>query len=419
MRLFGKSVRAWAGPLAASAAALSLGFGASAVQAADFGGDCCADLEERIAELESTTVRKGNRKVSLKVSGHVSQQVLFWDDGDQSDAYVTDNTNISTRFRFSGAARITSDWSAGYLIEIETIAANSAAVDQFDDDAFSGVRIRKTEWHIKSKTYGKLSVGQGSSATDDIILAATSGCYPACFSDVGLNGGGIFARRGDGVVTDQSQIGFLQGSLDTRRVNRVRYDTPTFAGFFVSAAWGEDDFWDVSLRYAGEVGQFKIVAMGGYLEDQDNQSILGDSEVSEIKGSASIMHVPTGLFVTGMGVHREFSDAGNADFDFWYVRGGIEQRWLGIGRTVIYGEYGTGDDGLVNSAAAATAFNLTQVTSSEMDVFGIGLVQHIDAAAMNMYFAYKNFEGDAAGLPGEAVGLNDVDVFFAGAMIKF
>ncbi len=32
--------------------------------AADLGGDCCADLEERIAELEATTARKGNRKVS-------------------------------------------------------------------------------------------------------------------------------------------------------------------------------------------------------------------------------------------------------------------------------------------------------------------------------------------------------------------
>jgi hypothetical protein len=49
--------------------------------AADLGGDCCADLEERIAELEATTVRKGNRKVSLTVYGQVNQAVMFWDDG--------------------------------------------------------------------------------------------------------------------------------------------------------------------------------------------------------------------------------------------------------------------------------------------------------------------------------------------------
>jgi hypothetical protein len=33
--------------------------------AADLGGTCCADLEERIAAHEATTVRKGNRKFSL------------------------------------------------------------------------------------------------------------------------------------------------------------------------------------------------------------------------------------------------------------------------------------------------------------------------------------------------------------------
>src|SRR2546425_88950 len=31
------------------------------VRAADLGGDCCADLEERVAELEATTARKGNK----------------------------------------------------------------------------------------------------------------------------------------------------------------------------------------------------------------------------------------------------------------------------------------------------------------------------------------------------------------------
>ncbi|HEX2842454.1 hypothetical protein [Hyphomicrobium sp.] len=34
-------------------------------QAANLGGNCCADLEERVQELERTTARKGNRKVTL------------------------------------------------------------------------------------------------------------------------------------------------------------------------------------------------------------------------------------------------------------------------------------------------------------------------------------------------------------------
>ena len=57
------------------------GLSAGSASAADLGGNCCADLEERIAELEATTARKGNRKVSLTISGWVAEQVMWWDDG--------------------------------------------------------------------------------------------------------------------------------------------------------------------------------------------------------------------------------------------------------------------------------------------------------------------------------------------------
>ena len=50
---------------------------AGPASAADLGGDCCADLEERVAELEATTARKGNRKVTLTISGWVNEAV-FW-----------------------------------------------------------------------------------------------------------------------------------------------------------------------------------------------------------------------------------------------------------------------------------------------------------------------------------------------------
>ncbi len=52
------------------------GLTTGSASAADLGGNCCADLEERIAELEATTARKGNRKVSLTVSGWVAEQAM-------------------------------------------------------------------------------------------------------------------------------------------------------------------------------------------------------------------------------------------------------------------------------------------------------------------------------------------------------
>lgn len=49
-----------------------------AAKAAELGGDCCTDLQERVAALEATTVSKRNRKVSLIFSGYVANQVFSW-----------------------------------------------------------------------------------------------------------------------------------------------------------------------------------------------------------------------------------------------------------------------------------------------------------------------------------------------------
>src|SRR5690242_21056235 len=87
---------------------LGLGvFAGTPALAADLGGDCCADLEERIAELEATTARKGNRKVSLTISGWVAQQVVGWDNGEESNVYVGDiGSTLASHVKFTGQATI-------------------------------------------------------------------------------------------------------------------------------------------------------------------------------------------------------------------------------------------------------------------------------------------------------------------------
>src|SRR5687768_6172070 len=84
---------AWSGAtLAIATLAASPALGGSTPAAADGlpGGNCCADLEARVAELEATTVRKGNRRVSLTLSGQVTRQLMYWDDGDMADLYSVD-----------------------------------------------------------------------------------------------------------------------------------------------------------------------------------------------------------------------------------------------------------------------------------------------------------------------------------------
>src|SRR5262245_14008621 len=119
-----------------AAGLLAGGLTATSANAADLGGNCCADLEERIAELEATTARKGNRKVSLTISGWVAEQVTWWDDGHESNTYVGGiGTTLGTNVKFTGQATISPGYSAGYVIHLEADGSDTlVGTDQFTPD---------------------------------------------------------------------------------------------------------------------------------------------------------------------------------------------------------------------------------------------------------------------------------------------
>ena len=160
------------------AAAFGLVLGVSSAQAADLGGNCCADLEERIADLEATTARKGNRKMSLTITGQVHRMILFWDDGRSSDAYYgIDNTNSSSRFSFTGTAKVTPTVSVGFDITIEIEAGGtSSKLSQFDEDGKLGdpdqrwVRCLLQRQPTSMPTLATRGVLPGGSKTRDSVV---------------------------------------------------------------------------------------------------------------------------------------------------------------------------------------------------------------------------------------------------------
>jgi Gram-negative porin len=122
----------------------------------------CSDLEARVAELEATTVRKGNKKVSVTLYGQVNKAVLWWDDDAEKNTYVVDNNYESSRFGFKGSAKIGGDWSAGYRMEIETITAQSNLVNQFnpgDDPSFGLLNVRHSYMYLDNKKWGQVRWG--------------------------------------------------------------------------------------------------------------------------------------------------------------------------------------------------------------------------------------------------------------------
>ena len=452
-------------------------------QAADLGGDCCADLEERVAELEATSVRKGNRKVSLKLSGHVNKAVLYWDDGVNDDVYVVDNSESESRFRLTGTAPLAPGWSTGFKIEMELFGARGNNVDARFDGAPTEnndhrVVNRVGSFFIKNDQLGKLTVGRDSPVTDNLILLNIAK-NPIADADMDNS-------RDFHLVRPQGSLGctgascrsninrdLIMGNQDTRRADIIRYDSPSLFGLVISAAWGEDDLADVAIRYKKEWNSIRLIAGVGYLWDTDETeggattviacpgpglgaATCVDERVDfeRLVGSASAMHVPSGVYLYGAAGHETFG-VSNAqshlssstftapvtgqqpeDATMWYVQAGIKRRLLlpNAGATTLYAEYQQWNDWGVRRDAGSlmgVGAGVSEITDTSADMWGFGVVQDIDPAATKVYLGLRWYDhtvrvatGGPAPLPNNApagadVSLEELFTATMGAKISF
>ncbi len=428
----------------AGSAFIAGGLAVSPAQAADLGGDCCADLEERVAVLEATTARKGNRKVSLTISGMMFHQLMIWDDGVDSDAYHGTNVqDAGTALMFSGNAKVNSDLSAGYYIRINLNMGDNYSQDQLNDDGlFDDLFITNSNIWIKSESMGKVTLGREHPAADNIGFVDFSGLGSAITANlVMFDGAFMFLRDANtagkpfvgSLGTGNARWGHISNcnhngpgvhvDCDGYPRDIVRYDSPTIAGFVLSASWGEDDSWDLAVRYNNQFGDFKVYVGAAYSDlDDDEAGPVTSIEYTQVAGA--IMHVPTGLFVNGIWGTEEVdlnpAVAGTAtkpDADMWYLKVGIKQKWNALGATVLYGEWGGSDDAF--DATDGLFIAGEDVVASEYRHYGLGIVQEIDAASMAVWAKWKHYEGDVDTNGATHIEFEDLDVFAVGGVLTF
>jgi len=396
---------------------------------------CCDDLEARIAEIEQSAARKGNRKVSLMVSGQVNKAITFWDDGEIKDAYVVDNDFAQSRIRFQGKAEIAKGWEAGYWLELGLDTASSDAVSQFDPDATAlgatagnaGIELRPARWYIKSEDYGQLWVGRGSTAQDNLYKWANLG---RAYSDAELHYNGRFAlRRSDGAIgfsgtnpaTAITRIwDDVANNLDLSRTNNVRYDTPTIAGFMISATYNPG-ISDVAVRYTEKFGAYTVNWGIGYLVDTDTNGVerrtgrpidpaARGNETEDIVGSAGFSEKESGIYVYSAFGWRKFDDQGFVTPPFaaalgvqdqWasygYLQTGMTRDFISLGLTNLHVDYGVYDDWLRGSTITFNPGPSSQqlaVTGSTVTRWGFGITQAIKAAEADLYMIFNHYSLD-------------------------
>ena len=424
--------------LAAGAAIAAMGglayVAMTPAKAADKGGldHGMADLEERVAELEATTARKGNRRVSVTISGVVHKGILYHNhDGLPGDGKMSiyDGSMDPSRVRVSGEAKMRSDWAAGFVIEIAYAGDSARGLDTGKALLSLGAPDSTNEFQIGERgtvtrhsfvyvtsPAGKVSIGQQSMSTDGIIEVSLANTQVAGkpLSTMPLNVGGAMAG--------------LAVAYDGYRANALRYDTPTIGGFTGSASWTDTDSWDAALRWAGEAGGFRMAFGVGY-RDQSSRTLVQvlnilDALTFDIDGShkatsasGSIKHMGSGLFATAYYSRVKYEMTGELAilpplFSVSFPLGsetmtgyggqlGVERNWFGVGATTLFVEW--------QKMAGDTAM-------ADLTSYGLGMVQSFDSLGLDLYLAARRYEPSTTGI---CVICTDTDVVTGGARIRF
>lgn len=355
--------------------------------------------KDGVATPLAKVVTKGSDRVSLALYGQVNRAVMFADDGKESEVFHVDNDGSSTRVGMKGAARATDDLSAGFKFEVEFEGNSSNDVSMNNQDTDASFKKRHMDLYLQSKQLGKLSLGQGDTASNGTSEVDLSGTTVIGFSDQPKLGGSLTFYDQNSNSSVATRIKDVVGNMDgLSRRDRLRYDSPTFYGLAAAVSTVERNGNDVALRYSGKIGATKLAAAAAYARMGDNAARVD----STINGSVSVLF-GNGLNATLAAGRQDLDQPapGHDDPLFWYAKLGYITSFFGIGSTAFAVDYGNYQD-----------FALADDTA---ETFGVMAVQRLDNLGTELYASYRRFSLDREGL----VDMADIDLAMAGARIKF
>jgi len=335
--------------------------------------------------------------VKVKVYGQVNRALLWADDGDESTTYFVDNSNSSTRFGIDAKASIEGGMTVGGKFEAEFQSSASTDVNQNEQKTDATMKERHMDVWLEG-AFGKLSIGQGNTASNETSEVDLSGTAVIAYSDVKQFAGGLSFFNDDTESLEGSpKIKDVFSNLDgLSRDDRVRYDTPTFAGFTASASVVAQEAWDAALRYAGEFGGTKIAAAVAYADFGDQKPTVD----GEVNGSASVL-LPFGLSLTGAAGQQSLDDPSREDDPtFWYGKVAYAAKLLFAGSTTFGADYSVTND--------------MKKDGDEATTWAAFVVQRLDNYNTELYAGYRSHALDRAG-----VDYADVTGLMGGARIKF
>lgn len=375
-------------------------------------------------------VASGSEKVKMTISGQISREMTLIDDGEETEVKHMDNDYAPSMFRIGGEGKVNSETTIGTMIEMMITPNNSSATSQDATNTNSGAasthEARIVEIFFKNDTYGTVYMGKGSTGSDGSseLNLSIMGVTQAPMANSLAFGGAIFKAGSDrdrAGANAPTVAGVLNEFVGMGRLNRIRYDSPTYFGTQFRATHADQGDWDTSLWHQSKLAGFDIAGALAYSQAANGQDYFG-----MVDGSVSVLS-PWGIGVHGGFGYRDLTAASAAPGEDpaspfgWSAGVSYETQLIELGKSGIGYMYQAVNNNVVNGFSGADA-------SSHQ----VAVVQQVDAASTEFYAAWTQFSldtteyfgaggayvaGSGSGIQG--VDYDDINVFSLGARVKF
>ena len=348
-------------------------------------------------------VIKGNQKSKVVLYGHINRAILVADDGDATEFYQVDNSGSQSRFGIRGTIQASDHLTFGTLLEAGLNVNPSDTVNQNQvrnagDTTFTR---RHVDLYMAHDACGTLSMGHGSTASDDTSNLDLSGTSVAGDSSVSDFAGGLLFYNDATNSLSGVQIKDTFNSMDgLGRDVRVRYDTPMFAGLKASTSWISDGGGDLALRYEGIFADIQLLGAIAYGEPSDASAIID----SQYDGSFAMLF-GGGFNIAFAAGLQDYERRGADDGTFYYMKFGYRNEMFSSGETRLSFDFGQYDDNITTVGA---------LQYGKSDVFGIQAVHSLEALSTELYAGYRYYSLD------DVIGdYEDIHALMTGLRVKF
>jgi hypothetical protein len=336
------------------------------------------------------------------ISGALNRSMMYIDNGNTNSWINTDGGTDNSRLRIlvsgklSESVKVGGTWEAnlpGSQAQGSQTTTSVGGAGKVAASADSGAfGFRKADIKFSHATMGSLSIGQGTTSSDnkkslDSTVSANDGMS---------HGGKVMvfdktANRQTTITGGAAFDGYFGGRMD-----RIRYDTPSLVGFQGSVSMGDQNFYDVGLTYGASFGDIQVAA------SVQMQHMTVDAPNEEYGGSIAMKH-SSGLSASAhMGKESSSAATSNVDGTSWGVEAGYTTASM--------------------SSMGATSFNVVYTESSETTA------DEYDAESIQFHFrqkmpagleAYAAYEVASFDDNNASTSLDDISIFLIGTKLSF